>query len=301
MQLDNYPIVLIRALQLTQMSISPRVLLSIDYEPVFALFRHYDHIRDSTIRRDMDGGFTLRALDSILDQLGTSKVSIYLVGEIAEWYPEVPQTIVAAGHELGLHCQFHRPLVNVDQLADDLRDSQSWCTQYNVQGYRAPMIGISEEAYPLLESFGFRYSSSIYAPAGTLLQKGDLWEIPVSTWRTKDAHENYIAPRDFSFKLLLGGEFPYGSSFSIGLMARRILSIIEDELKRGHSPVIIMHPYELVNPGSSSRLTRDLMRNPLFIPFLWDKSPFLRDLLKSFPTSSLKSYLDEAVVLHEQS
>lgn len=283
------------------MAIPPRVLLSIDYEPVFALFRHYDQITDVRTRRDMDGGFTRRALDSILDQLGDSKASIYLVGEIAEWYPDVPQRIVAAGHELGLHCQFHRSLVKVNQLARDLRDSSSWCKQYDVQGYRAPMIGISEEAYPLLESFGFRYSSSIYAPAGTLLQKGNVWEIPVSTWRARDAHENYVAPRDFSFKLLLGGEFPYGSSFSIGLMARRILSIIEEELKRGHSPVIIMHPYELVNPGSSSRLTRDLIRNPLFVPFLWDKSQFLRELLRNFSVSPLREYLEETIALNEQS
>ena len=283
------------------MSPSPRVLLSIDYEPVFALFRHYDHIRDSKVRREMDDGFTSRALDPILDQLGDSQASMYLVGEIAEWYPEVPQKIVSAGHELGLHCQFHRPLVKVNQLADDLRDSSAWCKQYDVQGYRAPMIGISEAAYPLLVSFGFKYSSSIYAPAGTLLQKGNMWEIPVSTWRGRDAHENYVAPRDFSFRLLLNGEFPYGSSFSIGLMARRILRIVEEELKRGHSPVIIMHPYELVNPGSSARLTRDLMRNPLFIPFLWDKTPFLRDLLKSFPTSSLQSYLKEMIPLYEKS
>jgi len=282
------------------MSVSPRVLLSIDYEPVFALFRHYDRIADVKTRRDMDDGFTARAIDSILDQLGESKASIYLVGEIAEWYPDVPQKIVAAGHELGLHCQFHRPLVNVDQLASDLRDSSAWRKQFGVQGYRAPMVGISEAAYPLLESYGFQYSSSIYAPAGTLLKKGQMWEIPVSTWRTRDAHEDLVAPRDFSFKLLLGGEFPYGSSFSIGLMARRILSIIEEELKRGHSPVLIMHPYELVTPPSSARLTRDLMRNPLFIPFLWDKSPFLRDVLKNFPVSPLKTYLDETLALNEQ-
>jgi peptidoglycan/xylan/chitin deacetylase (PgdA/CDA1 family) len=281
------------------MSVSPRVLLSIDYEPVYALFRHYDGMTDVQTRRGMDGGFTLRALDPILDQLGASKASIYLVGEIAEWYPEVPRRIAAAGHELGLHCQFHRSLVQVDQLADDLRASSAWCRHYGVHGYRAPMIGISEQAYPLLESFGFHYSSSIYAPAGTLLQKGNIWEIPVSTWRARDAHENYVAPRDFSFKLLLSGEFPYGSSFSIGLMARRILSIIEEELKRGHSPVIIMHPYELVNPGSSARLTWDLIRNPHLTPFLRDKSPFLRDLLRNFPVSPLKSYLDETIALNE--
>jgi len=277
------------------MSISPRVLLSIDYEPVFALFRHYDNLTDPAQRWELDAGFTLRAVDPILEQLGESKASIYLVGEIAEWYPEIPQKIVSAGHELGLHCHIHRPLVDVKELADDIRASASWCKQYNVRGYRAPMIGISEAAYPLLEASGFLYSSSIYAPAGTLLQKGNVWEIPVSTIRFSGENGNYVAPRDFSLKLLFDGELPYGSSFSIGLIGHRILTVIEKELKRGHSPVIILHPYELVKPVSSSRLTRDLMRNPLFVPFLRAKSTFLTELLRNFPISPLGTYLDETL------
>src|SRR5688572_26551802 len=277
------------------MPVSPRVLLSIDYEPVFALFRHYDSLTDSFYRRELDGGFTLHALDPILEQLGNSKASIYLVGEIVEWYPEVPQKIVAAGHELGLHCHIHRPLVNVNELADDIRASLSWCNQYHVRGYRAPMIGIREAAYHLLGKAGFLYSSSIYAPAGTLLKKGSVWEIPVSTFQLREANGKYLAPRDFSPKLLLSGEIPYGSSFSIGLFGHGILKILEQELKRGHSPVIILHPYELMNPGSSSRLTRDLIRNPLFLPFLRDKSSFLADLLRNFPVSPLGTYLDEAL------
>lgn len=281
------------------MPLSPRVLLSIDYEPVFALFRQYDRLTDSNHRRDLDGGFTVNALDPILEQLGDSKASIYLVGEIAGWYPEVPRKIVSAGHELGLHCHIHRPLVNVKELADDIRASASWCKQYGVRGYRAPMVGISEAAYQLLEASGFQYSSSIYAPAGILLQKSNVWEIPVSTLRLRGENGDYTAPRDFSIKLLLDGEIPYGSSFSIGLMGRRILKIIEEELKRGCSPVIILHPYELVTPASSARLTRDLIRNPLFVPFLWDKSAFLRDLLRNFPVSPLGTYLDERLKVRE--
>ena len=281
------------------MSVSPRVLLSIDYEPVFALFRHYDDLVDSDRRRDLDGGFTRRALEPLLGQLGDSKASIYLVGEIVEWYPEVPQQIVSAGHELGLHCHIHRPLGNVDELAEDLRASASWCKQYGVRGYRAPMIGIDEAAYRLLGEAGFLYSSSIYAPAGVILQKGEVWEIPVSTLRLHEKNGIYTAPRDFSLKLLLDGEIPYGSSFSIGLMGTRILKIIEQELKRGLSPAIVLHPYELVRPAASSRLTRDLALNPLFLPFLRDKSLFLSELLRSFPVSPLGTYLDENLKLTE--
>ncbi|HUF00530.1 MAG TPA: hypothetical protein VMN99_14825 [Anaerolineales bacterium] len=277
------------------MSLPPRVLLSIDYEPVFALFRHYDKLTDSEQRRDLDQGFTLYAIDPILEQLGDSKASIYLVGEIAGWYPEVPQKIVSAGHELGLHCHIHRPLINVNELAEDLRASAPWCKRFGVRGYRAPMVGISESAYQLLGETGFLYSSSIYAPAGTLLQKGNVWEIPVSTLRLHGKNETYTAPRDFSFHLLFGGEFPYGSSFSIGLMGTHLFKIIEQELKRGFSPTIILHPYELVKPAASTRLTRDLMRNPLFLPFLRDKSSFLAELLRNFPVSPLGTYLDEAL------
>ena len=281
------------------MSLAPRVLLSIDYEPVFALFRHYDRLTDPEQRRELDQGFTRDAIDPILEQLGDNRASIYLVGEIAGWYPEVPQKIVAAGHELGLHCHIHRPLIHVRELAEDLRASAVWCKQFGVRGYRAPMVGISEPAYQLLGEAGFSYSSSIYAPAGTLLKKGSVWEIPVSTLRLRGKNQSYTAPRDFSFHLLFAGEFPYGSSFSIGLMGTRLFTIIEQELKRGLSPVIILHPYELVKPAASTRLTRDLMRNPLFLPFLRDKSHFLSELLRSFPVSPLGTYLDETLKVME--
>ena len=185
------------------------------------------------------------------------------------------------------------------ELAEDLRASAIWCKHFSVRGYRAPMVGISESAYKLLGESGFAYSSSIYAPAGTLLRKGDIWEIPVSTLRLRGKNEEYIAPRDFSFQLLFGGEFPYGSSFSIGLIGTRLFRIIEQELKRGLSPVIILHPYELFSPGVSGRLTRDLMRNPLFLPFLRDKSSFLAELLLSFPVSPLGAYLDEMLKIRE--
>ena len=275
------------------MSVTPRVLLSIDYEPWFALFRRYDGWADSMQRRNLDDGFTLSALDPILEQLGDARASIYLVGEVAEWHPEIPQKIVAAGHELGMHCHIHRPLKSVDELAQDIRASESWRKQYDVRGYRAPMIGISEAAYPLLEANGFDYSSSIYAPAGVILQKGKVWEIPVSTARLRDKEDTYTAPRDFTFKLLFNGEFPYGSSFSVGLLGNQTLKFIERELKLGRSPSIFLHPYELVKMPDSARLTRDLILHPELLPFLRDKSGYLKTLLKHFPVSTLGSYLDE--------
>ncbi|MFZ1043498.1 MAG: polysaccharide deacetylase family protein [Anaerolineales bacterium] len=273
---------------------SPRVLLTVDYEPWFALSRRYDKLKNSAERRNLDGGFTLQALEPVLEKLGDSKISFYLVGEIAEWYPEIPQRIIKAGHELGLHCQVHRSLVSTDELATDIHASASWVKDYGVRGYRAPMVGMSEAAYSLLEESGFVYSSSIYAPAGTLLQKGQVWEIPVSTLRFGHGERTYIAPRQFTWNLLLSGEYPYGSSFNIGLMSKPILYILENELKKGFSPVLFMHPYEITRPAHwASRIGRDVLRNPLLWPFTWNKAKFLTAVLRDFPVSPLGTYLDE--------
>ena len=272
----------------------PRVLLSIDYEPWFALTRRYDGLQDPAQRQALDGGFTRDAIDPILEMLSPAQASIYLVGEIAEWYPEVPSKIVAAGHELGLHCQLHRPLVDPLELERDLIASTSWRKDHPVSGYRAPMVGIDEHAYSLLANYGFRYSSSIYAPAGVLLQKGSIWELPVSSLALFGQPGSLQAPRQFSSRLLMGGEVPYGSSFMIGLMPGLVLRILEKCLRDGFSPVIILHPYELVRPTSfTRRIAPDLLAHPLLIPFTLDKSNFLRTLLKNFPVSPLGTYLDE--------
>ena len=274
---------------------TPRVLLSIDYEPWFALTRRYDTLQDSEARRTLDDGFTQQAIDPILEMLAPARASFYLVGEIAGWYPEVPQKIIAAGHELGLHCQIHRPLVNPVELERDLLGSAGWRANYPVSGYRAPMVGISEEGYHLLAKHGFSYSSSIYAPSGNLIQKGAIRELPVSSLALFGSAKPLQAPRHFSTRLLLGGEVPYGSSFMIGLMPGLILRILEKELRAGLSPVIILHPYELARPRAFiRRMAPDLAAHPLLLPFTLDKSPFLKTLIKHFPVSPLADYLNEA-------
>jgi hypothetical protein len=86
----------------------------------------------------------------------------------------------------------------------------------------------------------------------------------------------------------------------IGLLSDSVLRILERELKAGQSPVIILHPYELVRPAAFlRRLWRDVVAHPLLIPFTLDKSSFLKKLLRTFPVSPLGSYLDENLAKQE--
>lgn len=273
----------------------PRLLLSIDYEPWFALFSRYNSIEDDGRRRELDGDFSSQALAPILEILKGSAISFYLAGEIAHWDPSIPRSIVQAGHELGFHCQRHRPLLDPTELQKDLDASTSWRSMYDVRGYRAPMIKITEGCYPLLERAGFQYSSSVYAPSGTIMQRGNLTEVAVSTLKLfGNGFANRTLPRDLSLSLLLKGELPYGSSFIKGIIGEKVLDIVDQEMRKGHSPALILHPIELFfeRPWSSFA-KRHVLTNPKILPFVRRKTDILRKLVARFPTSSMRAYVDE--------
>ncbi|MCB9143976.1 MAG: polysaccharide deacetylase family protein [Anaerolineales bacterium] len=275
------------------MTPSPRLLLTIDYESWFAVSRRYDFLPMET-RRQMDEEIARTSLDPILDLIGEAKATFYLVGEIVEWYPEIPQKIQQRGHEVGFHCHTHRRIKNASELKKDLLASANWIQNFKVSGYRAPMITTAEESYTLLKEHGFVYSSSLYAPTGKTIRKNGVWEIPVSTLALGQKPNELIAPRNMTFKLLRGGEFPYGSSFTSGLFPRLVSNIIEREFKAGKSPVIFLHPYELVTPPRwFQRFAKDLFLHPEFLPFMFNKSKFLKDLLHRYPTSTMQDYLKE--------
>jgi hypothetical protein len=275
------------------MTPSPRLLLTIDYESWFAPSRRYDFLPPET-RRRLDEEISLHAIDPILDIFGDSKVTFYLVGEMAGWYPELPEKISKAGHEVGFHCHIHRRLDNVKEIEKDLLASAGWIQQYNVRGFRAPMINTVEGVYPLLARYNFLYSSSLYAPTGAALRKNNVWEIPVSTMPLLKTPAEFNAPRHMNIKLIAGGEFPYGSSFTSGLFRKAVYNIIEREIKAGKSPVIFLHPYEIVTPARYiERFAKDLLVHPMLLPFTFNKSRFLKDLLKNFPTSAMQDYIKE--------
>lgn len=275
------------------MTPSPRLLLTVDYESWFALSRRYDFVAPEE-RRKLDGEYSRRAIEPILEIFGEKKATFYLVGEMVGWYPELPQKIQSAGHEVGFHCHIHRKLSNVAEIEKDLTASADWIKKHNVQGYRAPMIHTAEGVYPLLKKHGLTYSSSIYAPTGTVIDKDGILEIPVSTLPLQRPRNNFRAPRYMSLELLVLGEFPYSSSFTSGLFPNTVFRIIERALQSGKSPVIFLHPYEIVTPENfTQRLGPDLLRNPLLYPFTFNKSNFLKDLLRHFPTSTMQSYIEE--------
>jgi len=69
-----------------------------------------------------DDGPHPKGTPAVLEALGDNVATFFLVGEQVERRPELVSRIVAAGHEIGVHCHRHRSLLRLGRRAvhDDL-------------------------------------------------------------------------------------------------------------------------------------------------------------------------------------
>jgi polysaccharide deacetylase family protein (PEP-CTERM system associated) len=136
-------------------------LFSVDFEEFYAAERQ------ETYRRTPLPVLTERLLE-FLRKAGM-RCTFFVVGEIAEKYPEAVRAIAAEGHELGCHTHTHRPLNEhtAESLKEDLMrnlDAVRACARGAVTGFRAPILSLTRKtswAHGVLAELGFTYSSSV--------------------------------------------------------------------------------------------------------------------------------------------
>jgi polysaccharide deacetylase family protein (PEP-CTERM system associated) len=143
---------------------------------------------------------TLRLLD--LFQAADVKGTFFVLGYVAEQFPDLIREIAHQGHEIGLHGYFHLRATQLtpQQFQEDLLRGkvavQKACG-VTPRGFRAPMFSISDRnlwALDILAKSGFLYDSSVYpirnswygypsAPRHPYkpLPESDFIEIPLST------------------------------------------------------------------------------------------------------------------------
>lgn len=98
------------------------------------------------------------------------KGTFFVLGWVAERWPELVRDIRDAGHELGTHGQDHRRVTTLtrDEFREDIRRSKRIiedASGVEVIGYRAPNYSIVREtmwAMDILLEEGFRYDSSVF-------------------------------------------------------------------------------------------------------------------------------------------
>jgi polysaccharide deacetylase family protein (PEP-CTERM system associated) len=138
----------------------------------------------------------------LLDVLRRQRVraTFFVLGRLAERFPDLVAEIVADGHEVGSHGYSHKPVFGIgpqgfaDELARSVRLLES-ITGQRVLGYRAPDFSIINDslwALDILADQGLVYDSSIFPVQTPRYGIGDalrgahrfangLFELPLST------------------------------------------------------------------------------------------------------------------------
>jgi polysaccharide deacetylase family protein (PEP-CTERM system associated) len=191
-------------------------------------------------------GNTARLLDMLAD--ANVKATFFILGWVAERYPEIVRRVQAAGHEVASHGYAHQlaHLQTPEVFRDDVRRAKRILEDISGQrviGYRAPTFSIRRDnwwAYDVLTEEGYNYSSSLYpvshdfygmpdAPTSPFRPvTGGLLEIPLST--IKMFNRNLPCSGGGYFRLL-----PYPVS----------RWCIRQAAKQGKTPyVFYCHPWE---------------------------------------------------------
>jgi len=189
-----------------------------------------------------------RNLVELLDKHDT-KATFFVLGWVAERYPDLVKALVRQGHELASHGYGHELVTtqSPEQFRHDVRKAKHILedlTGTPVLGYRAPSFSITAEsqwALSILVEEGYRYDSSMYdrfqrsedarACNGVIqidTAAGMIWEVSPST----------LNVWGFQVPVAGGGYFrlfPYAAS-------KTLLQRLESQ---GGKLVMYFHPWEI--------------------------------------------------------
>jgi polysaccharide deacetylase family protein (PEP-CTERM system associated) len=208
----------------------------------------------------------VRLTEAILAELDThdTRATFFVLGSVADAYPDLVRRIHRDGHELAVHGYGHRYCHQLEPQAfreDVLRSVDAVtnaCPAAEIEGYRAPAFSVCVETLwvpEILHEIGLHYESSVFpartahfgiphAPRSPFRHPCGLVEIPMSTIRW------------FGRSWPVGGggylrHLPYA-------ITRRALRRLEAE---GLAGVTYLHPYEIDVEPSSLQIESDPIRS----------------------------------------
>ncbi len=135
---------------------------------------------------------TRRLLD-IFDE-HRCKVTFFVLGEIALWYPDLVREIAARGHEIASHGMRHVdiPVLGPERFSRELGESLELLERLTGRrpiGYRAPNLVYPAWATKVLENHGIVYDSSVCASRSVGGKYKGWANAPLTPYHPSYAHE----------------------------------------------------------------------------------------------------------------
>jgi len=240
--------------------------LSVDVEDWFHV-QAFSHIYPPSTwdeQRTRILGNVIRTLE-ILDEY-EAKATFFMLGWVAEKFPEVVLLIAERGHEIASHSQYHRLVYNLDRdsFKRDLEKSIAnirAAANVDVRGYRAPSFSIRPEMDWVWEVFsecGIEYDSSVFPI------RHDTYGSPRSprfAYRISPSEHISILEIPPSTTRILGVNVPVAGGGYLRMFPYWFIRHSVRKLNRsGRAAMLYFHPWELdhhqkrIDAGTKSRV-----------------------------------------------
>lgn len=229
------------------------------------------------------------------------KATFFVLGWVADRFPELVRDIDAAGHEVGSHSYWHRLVYHLtpDEFRDDLcrsRDLLQDTIGKPVTSYRTPSFSITARslwALDILVEEGFTVDSSVFpihhhrcgissAPREPYVhesEQGSLWEFPASVAR------------------IAGLNIPISGGGYFRLFPYRFTSHLLGRINLAQQPfVFYIHPWELDHEQPRLGVSTRAMRFRHYVNLHSTEAKFRR-LLGQFSFGRLDDVLAQHVDL----
>lgn len=220
------------------------VIMSVDVESW--VHRQVFNIPPSEQTKELDGGHVLRSTKTILELFRTyrTKATFFILGTVAEWYPELVEEMKRDGHEVGIHGYTHKRLCDHtrESFDEEIKRTVSILKSMNVEprGYRAPAFTRADFMYEVLSRNGITYDSSVF-PVKTPLYDGTSFSC------SPFVIEHGIIEIPCSILKISKMRVPVGG-FYLRLFGGRLNYLLFKEiLKRNGVAVMYLHPWEIMD------------------------------------------------------
>ena len=189
-------------------------------------------------------------VDVLLETLGETKATFFVLGWVAEKYPCLIRKISGSGHEIASHGRNHRLISHMtkEEFANDLEASIKLLevlTGEPIIGYRAPSFSITEQtlwAFEVMANQGLKYDSSVFPKKR---RRGGMRKTGLKPYILQTPLEE-IAEFPLTVWTLLGKRLPVGGGGFFRLYPYWMTkSLIKSVNSSGRPVIVYLHPWEL--------------------------------------------------------
>ncbi len=270
-------------------------ILTIDLEEWY----HAEYVKDKVQRNNKDlARRDLAQTINLLEEQGV-KATFFVLGEIAERYPELIREIKENGHEVAFHAFHHEPLWKKTAETFKLEiDKFNALVDQPCKGFRAPSFSLNNKAkwaLNVLNETGFKYDSSIF-PAKTPLY--GVWHAPTRPYKPSldDVSVEDENASLWEFPLLVYPfavfRLPTAGGFYLRFLPLNLINkSVRKANKCGYPAVMFVHTWE-VNP-EAPKLKLGIYKSFVTYHNIEETSTRLKHLLSSFEFTSVEDYMEK--------